>query len=175
MIWPANLAVLYPLPDEISRLALTASLAVLAGISVAVWLARKAVLVCSSAGFGFLGTLVPVIGLVQVGSQAMADRYTYFPLIGAFHRRRVRSTPTGQSPSDSKSHQPEAWSSVVLGACRHHHGKSIDLLAEITSRCLFTLWTQPGTTISPTSGLAWPFKTKAIQARHWPSTANPHA
>ena len=34
--------------------------------------------------FWFLGTLVPVIGLVQVGNQAMADRYTYIPLIGLF-------------------------------------------------------------------------------------------
>src|SRR5262249_41301242 len=34
--------------------------------------------------FWFLGTLVPVIGLVQVGTQAMADRYTYIPLIGIF-------------------------------------------------------------------------------------------
>jgi tetratricopeptide (TPR) repeat protein len=84
MIWPANLAVLYPLPDEISRLALTASLAVLAGISVAVWLARKGSPCLLIGWLWFLGTLVPVIGLVQVGSQAMADRYTYFPLIGAF-------------------------------------------------------------------------------------------
>ena len=34
--------------------------------------------------FWFLGTLVPVIGLVQVGDQSMADRYTYVPLIGVF-------------------------------------------------------------------------------------------
>ena len=84
MIWPANLAVLYPLPDEISRLALTASLAVLAGISVAVWLARKGSPCLLIGWLWFLGTLVPVIGLVQAGSQAMADRYTYFPLIGVF-------------------------------------------------------------------------------------------
>jgi tetratricopeptide (TPR) repeat protein len=84
MIWPANLAVLYPLPEEISRLALTASVAVLAGISVAVWLARKGSPCLLIGWLWFLGTLVPVIGLVQVGSQAMADRYTYFPLIGAF-------------------------------------------------------------------------------------------
>jgi tetratricopeptide (TPR) repeat protein len=84
MIWPANLAVLYPLPEEISGLALAASAAVLAGISVAVWLARKCSPGLLIGWLWFLGTLVPVIGLVQVGSQAMADRYTYFPLIGVF-------------------------------------------------------------------------------------------
>ncbi len=84
MIWPANLAVLYPLPEEISGLALAASAAVLAGISVAVWLARKCSPCLLIGWLWFLGTLVPVIGLVQVGSQAMADRYTYFPLIGVF-------------------------------------------------------------------------------------------
>jgi tetratricopeptide (TPR) repeat protein len=84
MIWPANLAVLYPLPEKISGLALAASLAVLAGISIAVWLARKCSPCLLVGWLWFLGTLVPVIGLVQAGSQAMADRYTYFPLIGIF-------------------------------------------------------------------------------------------
>jgi tetratricopeptide (TPR) repeat protein len=84
MIWPANLAVLYPLPEKISGLALAASLAVLSGISIAVWLARKCSPCLLVGWLWFLGTLVPVIGLVQAGSQAMADRYTYFPLIGIF-------------------------------------------------------------------------------------------
>ena len=39
---------------------------------------------CSSAGCGIVGTLAPVIGVIQVGGQAMADRYTYVPLIGVF-------------------------------------------------------------------------------------------
>ena len=38
----------------------------------------------SRSGFWFLGTLVPVIGVLQVGNQAMADRYAYIPLIGLF-------------------------------------------------------------------------------------------
>ena len=84
MIWPVNLAVLYPLPEKISALALTASAAVLAGISIAAWQARKSSPCLLIGWLWFLGTLVPVIGLVQAGSQAMADRYTYFPLIGVF-------------------------------------------------------------------------------------------
>jgi tetratricopeptide (TPR) repeat protein len=84
MIWPASLAVFYPLPDKISGLALAASLMVLAGISIGVWLGRKGSPCLLVGWLWFLGTLVPVVGLVQVGSQAMADRYTYFPLIGVF-------------------------------------------------------------------------------------------
>ena len=84
MIWPASLAVFYPLPEKISGLALAASVAVLAGISIGVWLGRKGSPCLLVGWLWFLGTLVPVIGLVQVGSQAMADRYTYFPLIGVF-------------------------------------------------------------------------------------------
>jgi protein O-mannosyl-transferase len=83
-IWPANLAVLYPLPHEIPPPLVAFSLAVLAGISIAVWLPRKNSPYLLVGWLWFLGTLVPVIGLVQAGGQALADRYTYFPLIGIF-------------------------------------------------------------------------------------------
>ncbi len=83
-IWPADLAVYYPLPDQIPPLAVLASLAVLLAISMAVWLARKTCPCLLIGWLWFLGTLVPVIGLLQVGSQALADRYSYFPLIGVF-------------------------------------------------------------------------------------------
>ena len=84
MLWPANLAVLYPLPDEIPLPVLAISLAVLAVISIAAWLRRKSSPYLLVGWLWFLGTLVPVIGLVQAGSAALADRYTYFPLIGVF-------------------------------------------------------------------------------------------
>lgn len=83
-IWPADLAVYYPLPDQIPPLAVVVSLAVLLAISVAAWLARKTSPYLLIGWLWFLGTLVPVIGLLQVGSQALADRYSYFPLIGVF-------------------------------------------------------------------------------------------
>lgn len=81
--WPVDLAVFYPHPG--SRLNGTAVaisggvLLVMTGLAVAVWHRRPAV---SVGWFWFLGTLVPMIGLVQVGQQGMADRYTYFPLLG---------------------------------------------------------------------------------------------
>jgi tetratricopeptide (TPR) repeat protein len=57
---------------------------VLVGVTaVAVWLARSAPYVAFG-WFWYLGTLVPVIGLLQVGDQALADRYTYVPLVGIF-------------------------------------------------------------------------------------------
>jgi len=57
---------------------------VLVGITVvAIRLIRKTPYVAVG-WFWYLGTLVPVIGIVQVGGQAMADRFTYIPLIGIF-------------------------------------------------------------------------------------------
>jgi Tfp pilus assembly protein PilF len=84
-IWPAGLAPLYPHPNEhVSMPAAAASFAVLASITVWV-VSRTTAHRARTVGWLFyLGTLVPVIGLVQVGSQAMADRYSYVPLIGIF-------------------------------------------------------------------------------------------
>ncbi len=82
MFWPARLSAFYPYP-VLSPLAILLSVLFVAGVTVLVvvfrW--RKYLL------FGwlfFLGTLVPVIGVVQVGKQAMADRYAYIPLLGLF-------------------------------------------------------------------------------------------
>jgi hypothetical protein len=63
---------------------LTLALAVLILISWLVWRGRKRFAYLPVGWLWFLGTLVPVIGLVQVGSQALADRYSYFPSIGIF-------------------------------------------------------------------------------------------
>jgi protein O-mannosyl-transferase len=83
-IWPTKLAVLYPLPEGISGLVLATCVIVLISLSITVWLMHKHSPYLLVGWLWFLGTLVPVIGLVQVGSQALADRYTYFPLIGIF-------------------------------------------------------------------------------------------
>jgi Tfp pilus assembly protein PilF len=81
---PLNLAVFYPLPRHISLLVLALSTAILLAITaLAVAGVRRRPYILMG-WLWFLGTLVPVIGLVQVGDQALADRYTYFPLIGIF-------------------------------------------------------------------------------------------
>jgi protein O-mannosyl-transferase len=81
--WPAKLAVFYPYPLEGWPVWKTAvAMLVLLGITAAV-LVRRRENPCLLVGwFWYLVMLVPVIGLVQVGRQAMADRYTYLPQIG---------------------------------------------------------------------------------------------
>lgn len=83
MIWPAKLAIFYPL-NHLSPLTVAAATALLAAVSWLVWRARRPCPYGLVGWLWFLGTLVPVIGLVQVGGAAMADRYTYFPSIGIF-------------------------------------------------------------------------------------------
>jgi tetratricopeptide (TPR) repeat protein len=82
-IWPVNLAILYPLPREVVPLWQTCAAGTLltALTGGAVWVGRSWRYV-PVGWFWFLGTLVPVIGLVQNGPQALADRYTYVPYIG---------------------------------------------------------------------------------------------
>ena len=80
--WPADLAIIYPLPDHLPWLPVAASGAGLAGVSWLVWRARRAQPYLLAGWLWYLGTLVPVIGFVQAGRQAMADRYSYFPVIG---------------------------------------------------------------------------------------------
>jgi Tfp pilus assembly protein PilF len=85
MIWPSGLAVPYPHPGNewiAWHAILAASLLAIASL-FSIRIARR--LPHTPVGlFWFLGTLVPVIGLVQVGGQALADRYTYVPMLGLF-------------------------------------------------------------------------------------------
>jgi tetratricopeptide (TPR) repeat protein len=82
--WPAGLCAIYPMPDKIPALQVALAVAVLILISAAAWHWRTARPYFITGWLWFLGMLVPVIGLVQVGGQAMADRYTYIPSIGFF-------------------------------------------------------------------------------------------
>ncbi len=82
LIWPVNLAVVYPYPGDLPpwKTGLSA-LSLLAVSAIAVAAFRRFPYVAVG-WFWYLGMLVPVIGVVQVGSQAMADRYTYLPSVG---------------------------------------------------------------------------------------------
>jgi tetratricopeptide (TPR) repeat protein len=84
MIWPTDLAILYPLPKHLPAVQVALSVLVLFAISAGVWFARRRFPYALMGWLWFFGMLIPVIGLVQVGVQAMADRYTYLPLIGVF-------------------------------------------------------------------------------------------
>jgi Flp pilus assembly protein TadD len=83
-VYPANLAIFYPPQLTISWFALVVAVALLALISVAAWRLRRRLPCLLMGWFWFVGMLVPVIGLVQVGDQLDADRYTYLPSIGLF-------------------------------------------------------------------------------------------
>ena len=88
-VLPANLAAFYAFPyDQHFYLALwpgwqiVAAAALLVGVTVLCVMQKAARPYLAVGWFWYLGTMIPVIGLVQVGSQGMADRYTYIPLIG---------------------------------------------------------------------------------------------
>jgi tetratricopeptide (TPR) repeat protein len=83
-VWPANLAVIYPLPHEFPSWQVIGAVLLLIGVSILAWSLRRSGPYLLIGWLWFLGTLVPVIGIVQVGGQALADRYTYVPLIGIF-------------------------------------------------------------------------------------------
>jgi tetratricopeptide (TPR) repeat protein len=80
-LWPAHLAAFYPYPRSFPAWEVAGAAAVLAGLSLLAWASRRR-------GYAlvgwlwFVGTLVPVIGLVHAGEQALADRFTYVPLVG---------------------------------------------------------------------------------------------
>ncbi|MBL8222087.1 MAG: hypothetical protein JNL62_22810, partial [Bryobacterales bacterium] len=81
MIWPVDLGVMYPF-GKISPVALTGAILLLSAITVFVWLRRKENGYLIAGWLWFLGAMVPMLGLAQSGTQALADRFTYLPMIG---------------------------------------------------------------------------------------------
>jgi lipoprotein NlpI len=85
-VWPRNLAPLYPYPSEISVFGLmyTGAIITVLGITLfCIWSWKKQKIWAVVWTF-YVVTLLPVLGIVQVGEQAAADRYTYIPGLGAF-------------------------------------------------------------------------------------------
>jgi cytochrome c-type biogenesis protein CcmH/NrfG len=81
--WPTDLAPIYPLrPNQFTLSQIAGALALLATISVVAWRLRRSRPYLLVGWLWYLVMLVPVIGIVQVGFQAHADRYTYLPQIG---------------------------------------------------------------------------------------------
>jgi protein O-mannosyl-transferase len=84
-VYPQNLAVYYPHPgNALDWTAVGLAAALLLAVSVAAVMAIRRYPFVFVGWCWYLGTLFPLIGIVQIGSQQMADRYTYFPLIGIF-------------------------------------------------------------------------------------------
>jgi tetratricopeptide (TPR) repeat protein len=107
MLWPVKLAVFYPHPDN--RLLfwqVILAVALLIAITVAAIALRQKRPYLITGWFWYLGMLVPVIGLVQVGEQARADRYTYLPQIGLYlvatwTLAEIWKTPNVQRPTSN--------------------------------------------------------------------------
>jgi len=84
MLWPTNLAVFYPHPRWWPFWQVLGSVVLLIAITVLAIRGAKKRPYAAVGWLWYVGTLVPVIGVVQVGSQALADRFTYIPLVGLF-------------------------------------------------------------------------------------------
>jgi len=83
-VWPAGLAVFYPYPREFPVSQLFSAAMILTAISALAFHKRHRYPYLIVGWLWYLGTLAPVSGLIQVGGRAMADRFTYVPLIGVF-------------------------------------------------------------------------------------------
>jgi tetratricopeptide (TPR) repeat protein len=113
-VWPTRLAVFYPYQLAIARWQSLSAGAAIVVFSVFAWRQVTARPYLAVGWSWFLGTLVPVIGLVQVGEQARADRYMYIPLIGL-------SIVFAWGLADVARHWPKARAAVaglaVLSCC----------------------------------------------------------
>ena len=83
LLWPTQLAVFYPY-RTLPLAEVAAAMAVLIALTALAWRTRRAQPYLLVGWLWYLGTLVPVIGIVKAGDQAMADRFTYLPAIGIF-------------------------------------------------------------------------------------------
>jgi tetratricopeptide (TPR) repeat protein len=85
MIWPANLAVFYPhLYEQVPVWHVAGAITVLLSVSVLAFALRKSRPYLVTGWLWYLSMSLPIIGIIQVGSQAHADRYTYLPHIGLY-------------------------------------------------------------------------------------------
>lgn len=84
MFYPANLGIWYPFEPHVDVPIFIGAVTVLLGVTFVVVRQIRVRPYLAVGWFWFVGTLVPVIGLVQVGAQSMADRYTYIPFLGLF-------------------------------------------------------------------------------------------
>src|ERR1035438_10466085 len=82
MFWPSHLAVFYPYPHDIPIWQAGSAAAATLCLSLIALRTLRTYPYFAFGWFWYLGTLIPVIGLIQVGEQARADRYMYIPMVG---------------------------------------------------------------------------------------------
>jgi len=124
LVWPVDLATPYPLNPVSAWQGMGAGLLLVLLTITLLWLGRRFRFL-STGWLWFIGTLVPMIGLVQVGGQAMADRYAYIPFIGLYIII--------------------AWSVPALLPRRHYKQHILGICAAlIISTLIFQTWLQAG-------------------------------
>jgi Tfp pilus assembly protein PilF len=137
--WPSQLLVFYPFPAELPAAKVIGSATFLASVTVvALFLVRRR-LWAPVGWFWYLGMLVPVIGLVQVGEQARADRYTYLPLIGIFILvawgvGALLPAPGPREGPEAKAESRKPWVGVGSGLLAVGAGVVLAGLALVTHR-----------------------------------------
>jgi tetratricopeptide (TPR) repeat protein len=110
-LWPRDLSVFYPHPGPAVYGRLPAALAVLAVLAAAAVLLRRRRPAWMAGLCWYLVALLPVLGLVQVGAQGSADRYTYLPLVGPLWALVAATVPRGGG-----GWSPRAWWGTLLAA-----------------------------------------------------------
>jgi protein O-mannosyl-transferase len=140
-VWPDPLATPYPHPGHWNGSLVVASVVLVLGVSVAVVLFSRRFPFLFAGWFWFVGMLVPVIGLVQVGDASMADRYMYLPAIGLF----IAATwAAGEMLKTSSPKLIAATAMIIL------------LLCGIKTRAQLPFWQNSGTlfrhTLAVTAG-----------------------
>jgi tetratricopeptide (TPR) repeat protein len=114
-VWPSDLAVFYPHPGTnlvLWKTSVAGLFLCVATVLVLRWARQRRWL--ATGWFWYLGTLVPVIGLVQAGGQAMADRYTYIPLTGLFLVAVWGSRDFVSGIGRTRAAYAAAWGAIVL-------------------------------------------------------------
>ena len=163
-LWPNPLCIFYPLPHRLPLVAALVSALFLAAISsLALWRRKESPWLITG-WLWFLGSLVPVIGLIQVGSQAHADRYMYIPSIGLF----VAVVWTGQRLARPWRHGKEiaiGLAATGLMLCLvltrqqlHHWDSDIDLVTHALAH------TENNATVQDLMGVAYARADKSQEA-----------
>jgi tetratricopeptide (TPR) repeat protein len=134
-VWPAGLAPFYPYPRSIPTVSVVVSLLVLIGLSFAAVRAARQRPYVLVGWLWYVGMLVPVIGLIQVGQQSRADRYTYLPLVGIFF-----TVAWGVPELVARSRQPRSLIQAAAGLVVLAFAVTAWFQVE-TWRNSFSLWT----------------------------------
>ena len=115
-VWPSHLAVLYPYPHTLPAWQVAISAIFLLAVTCAVlkFCNRRYLVV---GWFWYLGTMVPMVGLVQVGNQAMADRYAYLPMIGVFIMAVWTGAELAIAHPATKKYLATAAFAILLALC----------------------------------------------------------